>query len=136
MSPLEFVTRHFTHDAIRAGLLFFNGLREVDLRLPGFGHAIPSLLASPSKAEMCVGGSGNLARGLVQDITSHGGEIRCGVELRQIILRQALHHRGPDRLVRTVLEPVASHALGAGHRNLANRRTAHRELPFRYMPGL
>ena len=88
MSPLEFVTRNFTHDAIRAGLLFFNGLREVDLRLPGFGHAIPSLLASPSKAEMCVGGSGNLARGLVQDVTSHGGEIRCGVELRQIILRQ------------------------------------------------
>jgi phytoene dehydrogenase-like protein len=88
LSPLEFVTREFEHDAIRAGLLFFNGLREVDLRLHGFGHAIPALLASPSKAEMCVGGSGNLARGLVRDITEHGGEIRCNIELRQIILRQ------------------------------------------------
>lgn len=88
LSPLEFVTREFEHDAIRAGLLFFNGLREVDLRLPGFGHAIPALLASPTKAEMCVGGSGNLARGLVRDVTSHGGEIRCGVDLRQIIMRQ------------------------------------------------
>lgn len=88
LSPLEFVTREFEHDAIRAGLLFFNGLREVDLRLPGFGHAIPALLASPSKAQMCVGGSGNLARGLVADIAEHGGEIRCQTDLRQILVRQ------------------------------------------------
>lgn len=88
LSPLEFVTREFEHDAVRAGLLFFNGLREVDLRLPGFGHAIPALLASPSKAQMCVGGSGNLARGLVADVTEHGGEIRCGVELRRVVMQQ------------------------------------------------
>ena len=88
LSPLEFVTREFEHDTIRAGLLFFNGLREVDLRLCGFGHAIPALLASPAKAEMCVGGSGNLARGLVRDITDHGGEIRCNIELRQITMRE------------------------------------------------
>ena len=87
LSPLEFVTREFEHDAIRAGLLFFNGLREVDLRQPGFGHAIPALLASPGKAQMCVGGSGNLARGLVRDVTGHGGQIRCGVELRRIVMR-------------------------------------------------
>jgi phytoene dehydrogenase-like protein len=87
LSPLEFVTREFEHDAIRAGLLFFNGLREVDLRLPGFGHAIPALLASPTKAEMCVGGSGQLARGIVRDIAEHGGEIRCNVTLRQITVR-------------------------------------------------
>lgn len=86
-SPLEFVTREFEHDAIRAGLLFFNGLREVDLRLPGFGHAIPALLASPHKAQMCVGGAAALARGLVADIQEHGGEIRCGVELKQLLVR-------------------------------------------------
>ena len=88
LSPLEFVPREFEHDAIRAGLLFFNGLREVDLRLHGFGHAIPALLASPSKAEMCVGGSEYLARGLVRDIATHGGEIRCNVTLREILVRQ------------------------------------------------
>lgn len=87
LSPLEFVTREFEHDAIRAGLLFFNGLREVDLRLPGFGHAIPALLASPTKAQMCVGGSENLARGLVAAVAAHGGEIRCGAALRRIVLR-------------------------------------------------
>ncbi len=87
LSPLEFVTREFEHDAVRAGLLFFNGLREVDLRLPGFGHAIPALLASPAKAQLCIGGSGNLARGLVAAVTAHGGEVRCGVNLRRIVLR-------------------------------------------------
>jgi len=87
LSPLEFVTREFEHDAIRAGLLFFNGLREVDLRLEGFGHAIPALLASPAKAQMCIGGAAALARGLVADIAEHGGQIRCGVEIRQILIR-------------------------------------------------
>src|SRR5262245_14853121 len=86
LSPLEFVTREFEHDAIRAGLLFFNGLREVDLRLPGFGHAIPALLAAPGKAQLCLGGSNHLARALVADITTHGGQIRCGVELRRILV--------------------------------------------------
>ncbi len=83
-SPLEFVTSEFENDAIRAGLLFFNGLREVDLRLPGFGHAIPSLLASRHKAQMCVGGSANLAKALIADIERHGGSIRCGIELKTI----------------------------------------------------
>ena len=88
LSPLEFVVRHFEHDAVRAGLLFFNGLREVDLRLQGLGHSIPALLASRPMAQMAVGGTANLAQGLVADITHHGGEIRCGVELRRILVRQ------------------------------------------------
>ncbi|MGB0580726.1 MAG: phytoene desaturase family protein [Limisphaerales bacterium] len=86
LSPIEFVIREFQNDAVRAGLLFFNGLREVDLRLPGFGHAIPSLLASPHKAQMCLGGAAELARALVKDIESHGGAIRCDIELKRIIV--------------------------------------------------
>src|SRR5437867_462406 len=87
LSPLEFVTQHFENDTVRAGLLFFNGLREVDLRLKGFGHSIPALLASRPMAQMAVGGSASLARGLVADITQHGGEVRCGIELRRILVR-------------------------------------------------
>jgi len=87
LSPLEFVTRHFENDAVRAGLLFFNGLREVDPRLKGFGHSIPALLASRPMAQMAVGGSASLARALVADITEHGGELRCGIELRRILVR-------------------------------------------------
>src|SRR5256886_6753800 len=87
LSPLEFVTRHFENDIVRAGLLFFNGLREVDLRLKGFGHSIPALLASRHMAQMAVGGTASLAHGLVADITQHDGEIRCGIELRRILVR-------------------------------------------------
>jgi phytoene dehydrogenase-like protein len=86
LSPLEFVVREFESDEVRAGLLFFNGLREVDLRLPGFGHAIPALLAGRHKAQMAVGGSAALARALAADIALHGGEIRCGMEIRRIVL--------------------------------------------------
>lgn len=87
LSPLEFVEREFENDVVRAGLLFFNGLREVDLRLKGFGHSIPALLAGRHKAQMCLGGSARLAEALVADIREHGGEVRTGVELRAILIR-------------------------------------------------
>ena len=76
LSPLEFVEREFEHPVVRAGLLFFNGLREVDLRLRGFGHHIPALLASPAKAQMCLGGSARLADALADAVRESGGEIR------------------------------------------------------------
>jgi phytoene dehydrogenase-like protein len=88
LSPLEFVAQEFEHDVIRAGLLFFNGLREVDLRLRGFGHSIPALLAGRHKAQVCLGGAARLARALVNDIEEHGGAVRCGVTLRAILVRE------------------------------------------------
>jgi phytoene dehydrogenase-like protein len=87
LSPLEFVQREFENDVVRAGLLFFNGLREVDSRLKGFGHSIPALLAGPHKAQMCLGGSARLAEALVADIREHGGEVRTNAALRSILLR-------------------------------------------------
>lgn len=86
LSPLEFVMGEFENDTIRAGLLFFNGLREVDLRLKGFGHSIPALLASRNKAQMCEGGSKRLAEALVGDIRAHGGEVIMGRELNRILV--------------------------------------------------
>ncbi len=86
LSPLEFVEREFTDPVIQAGLLFFNGLREVDLRCPGFGHHIAALLASPGKAQMCVGGSAQLARALVGAVEENGGEILLHTELRRLIV--------------------------------------------------
>lgn len=87
LSPLEFVEREFENDIVRAGLLFFNGLREVDLRLPGFGHSIPALLASDHMAQMCVGGSARLADALVADIREHGGQVRTSAELKSILFQ-------------------------------------------------
>ncbi len=85
LSPLEFVAQEFENDVVRAGLLFFNGLREVDLRQKGFGHSIPALLASDHMAQMCIGGSARLAQALVADIREHGGGVRTSAEPRSIL---------------------------------------------------
>ncbi|MBS1823869.1 MAG: NAD(P)/FAD-dependent oxidoreductase [Acidobacteria bacterium] len=86
LSPLEFVEREFTHPLIQAGLLFFNGLREVDLRCRGFGHHIAALLASPGKAQMCLGGSERLAEALLAAVSASGGVVRVSCEPRRILV--------------------------------------------------
>lgn len=87
LSPLEFVEREFEHPVVKAGLLFFNGLREVDLRLRGFGHHIPALLASPAKAQLCLGGAARLAEALGAAVRESGGEIRTSCEPRRILVQ-------------------------------------------------
>ncbi len=86
LSPLGFVKRYFNHPVIQAGLLFFNGLREVDLRVEGFGHHIPMLLASPGKAQMARGGSAELARALISAVEDSGGEIRRRTRAESILV--------------------------------------------------
>ena len=86
LSPHDFVRREFGHPAIQAGLLFFNGLREVDMNAPGFGHHIPALLASDGKAQMCLGGSARLAESLVAAVEEAGGQVRTGVDLARIVV--------------------------------------------------
>jgi phytoene dehydrogenase-like protein len=88
LSPLEFVEREFAHPVVKAGLLFFNGLREVDLRLRGFGHHIPALLASPAKAQLCLGGAARLAEALARAVREGGGEIRVSCEPRRILVER------------------------------------------------
>lgn len=86
LSPLEFVQREFESPVVQAGLLFFNGLREVDLRLRGFGHHIAALLASPAKAQMALGGSAQLARALESSVRASGGTILTGAEPSSILI--------------------------------------------------
>jgi phytoene dehydrogenase-like protein len=86
LSPLEFVHQEFEHPTVQAGLLFFNGLREVDLRARGFGHHIAMLLASPAKAQMSRGGSAALARALESSVRQSGGEIRVLTAPTQIVV--------------------------------------------------
>lgn len=86
LSPLEFVQQEFEDPTIQAGLLFFNGLREVDLRQKGFGHHIAALVASPSKAQMAIGGSAQLARALESAVRESGGTILTGVEPKRILV--------------------------------------------------
>ena len=86
LSPLEFVLREFENPVIQAGLLFFNGLREVDLRCKGMGYHIPLLLASAKKAQICAGGSAALARALVSAVESSGGTFLCNVTPQKILV--------------------------------------------------
>ncbi|MBT3344385.1 MAG: NAD(P)/FAD-dependent oxidoreductase [Gemmatimonadetes bacterium] len=110
LSPRQFVEQEFEHPAVQAGLLFFNGLREVDLRAPGFGHHIPALLASRGKAQMCRGGSAGLARALVASIEAAGGVVRTSTHLRQILVE------GTGEAARvTGVETAAGERIGARH---------------------
>src|SRR5215212_9395445 len=86
LSPLEFVQQEFEHPTVRAGLLFFNGLREVDLRVRGFGHHIAALLASPAKAQMSRGGSAALAQALESAVRESGGKIALMTEPTRIVV--------------------------------------------------
>lgn len=86
LSPLEFVQREFEHPTVTAALLFFNGLREVDLRVRGFGHHIAALIASPAKAQMSRGGSAALARALQAAVRESGGDIRLFTEPSRIVV--------------------------------------------------
>lgn len=88
MSPLEFVEREFENPAVQGALLFFNGLREVDLRCEGFGHHIPALLASKAKAQMSRGGAAALARALVSAVEEAGGEIRLETTPEKILVER------------------------------------------------
>ena len=88
LSPLEFVQREFEHPTVMAGLLFFNGLREVDLRVRGFGHHLAALIASPAKAQMSQGGSAALARALETVMRASGGDIRLLTEPARIVVER------------------------------------------------
>ncbi|WP_353646807.1 NAD(P)/FAD-dependent oxidoreductase [Mesorhizobium sp. WSM2239] len=86
LSPLEFVQREFEHPVVQAGLIFFNGLREVDMRVKGFGHHIAMLLASPAKAQMPKGGTARLAKAIAAAVREAGGDIMLNTEIRRIVV--------------------------------------------------
>jgi phytoene dehydrogenase-like protein len=86
LSPLEFVTREFSHPVVQAALLFFNGLREVDMRVKGFGHHIVMLLASPAKAQMPKGGTGALGKAIASAVKAAGGDILLDTPIKRILV--------------------------------------------------
>ena len=112
LSPREFVLREFESPVVQAGLLFFNGLREVEPTARGFGHHVPALLAARGKAQMCAGGSARLAEALVGAVTEAGGEVRTGVEPARILVEPAAGD-GPGRAAGVVT--TDGERIGARH---------------------
>jgi phytoene dehydrogenase-like protein len=86
LSPFEFVQKEFESPVVQAGLIFFNGLREVDMRVRGFGHHIAMLLASPAKAQMVRGGSQRLGEAIAGAVREAGGDILLNTPLGRILV--------------------------------------------------
>src|SRR5207244_1500634 len=72
LSAAEFAMTRFEHPQVQALMLFLSGAREVDVNAHGYGWLIPALIASPVKAQLCVGGTAALARGLARAVQESG----------------------------------------------------------------
>ena len=88
LSPREFVESHFDNVTVRALLLHLCVSRELDVHAPNQGGVIPYLIATRTKNELAVGGSGALAQGLRKAVEAAGGEIWEGQTIRAITVEQ------------------------------------------------
>jgi phytoene dehydrogenase-like protein len=86
LTPREFVEQHFAHPLVKAALLYVCVIREYDVHVPGQGALIPVLIASRVKAQLALGGSAAVARGLLADVHAHGGVVWEGVHVRRIVV--------------------------------------------------
>jgi phytoene dehydrogenase-like protein len=86
LSPREFVEKHFEHPLVKAALLYVCVIREYDVNVSGQGTLIPALIAGRVKAQLALGGSAAVARGLLADVHAHGGDVWEGVEVRRILV--------------------------------------------------
>jgi phytoene dehydrogenase-like protein len=87
LSPRQFVEDTFQTPALKAMLLYFCIVREVDINVAGQGHLIPSFIATSRPGQIVKGGSYALARGLKHDIYAHGGHIMEQTEPRRILVK-------------------------------------------------
>jgi phytoene dehydrogenase-like protein len=88
LSAREFAMTRFEHSQVQALMLFLAGAREVDVDATGYGWLIPTLIASPVKALLCVGGSAALARGLARAVQESGGSVWTGQTVTRILVEE------------------------------------------------
>lgn len=86
LSPRQFVENTFEAPQVKAMLMYFCIIREVDVNVPGQGHLIPSYLSSTRPGQLVKGGSYALARALKHDIHAHGGHIMEQTAIRRILV--------------------------------------------------
>ncbi|GII92914.1 phytoene desaturase family protein [Sinosporangium siamense] len=86
LSPRQFIDDTFENDAVKAMLLYYCIIREVDVNVQDQGNVIPTFLASQLPGEIAVGGSYSLARALKHDVYAHGGHIMEQTTPRRILI--------------------------------------------------
>ncbi|MEU8304290.1 NAD(P)/FAD-dependent oxidoreductase [Actinomadura sp. NPDC048955] len=86
LSPRQFIEDTFESDAVKAMLLYYCIIREVDVNVPDQGNVVPTFLASQVPGEIAVGGSYSLARALKHDVYAHGGHIMEQTTPRRIVV--------------------------------------------------
>ncbi|WP_028923009.1 phytoene desaturase family protein [Pseudonocardia acaciae] len=86
LSPKWFIEEHFEHPAVKAMLLYYCIIREVDVNVTGQGGVIPTFLATELPGELTVGGSYSLTRALKHEVFDHGGHIMEQTVPRRILV--------------------------------------------------
>jgi phytoene dehydrogenase-like protein len=74
-SPREVVTDTFSHDKVRALLLYISCIWGLDPDIPGLGFMVPLLIYRNMNKCLCVGGSHKLASSLGKEILANKGRI-------------------------------------------------------------
>ncbi|QBJ95585.1 NAD(P)/FAD-dependent oxidoreductase [Rhodococcus sp. ABRD24] len=86
LSPRQFIEDTFESDAVKAMLLYYCIIREVDVNVRDQGNIVPTFIGSRQPGELAVGGSYSLARALKHDVYAHGGHIMEQTTPRRIVV--------------------------------------------------
>lgn len=90
LSAREFVEQHFESDAVKCLLLAICVLREVDVHIRGMGYVPAQLIGARGKAQLAVGGSGELARAMERCVRAHHGAVLVNEAPRRIVVEQGV----------------------------------------------
>jgi phytoene dehydrogenase-like protein len=83
-TPRKVVAEHFESDQLRAMMHFLCTAKGFTMDEPGVGIVVPASVAGGITGAMCVGGSHDLAHGLVKVLEAHGGKLYEVSHVREI----------------------------------------------------
>lgn len=86
-SPLEIIEESFTHDRVKALLLYISCMWGLDPEETGLGFMVPLLVFRNLNKCLCVGGSHKLASSLAKEVVISGGMILENAEATKIIIK-------------------------------------------------
>ncbi len=85
-APRQVVDEHFESDQLKAMLWFMCTVKGFTMDDPGVGIVVPTSVAGGISGAMCVGGSHDLAHGLVKALEANGGRLYEVSHVREIVV--------------------------------------------------